>query len=63
MAKAIKRKQLNIRLKDDDDLPRQIGELQRLDDSGPTVPSQADIVRKAVAETLERWRSRGARKR
>jgi len=29
-----------------------IGELQRLDDSGDTVPSQADIVRKAVARML-----------
>ena len=56
-----KRRQLNIRLSGNDDLPRQIGELQRLDDSSETAPSQADIVRKAVARMLAEER-KGKRK-
>ena len=56
-----KRRQLNIRLSENDDLPRQIGELQRLDDSSETAPSQADIVRKAVARMLAEER-KGKRK-
>ena len=49
-----KRPQINIRA--DAELLRMIGELQRLDRSGPTAPTITDVIRRAVAETLDRWR-------
>ena len=48
------RKQLNLRA--DPELLEMIGELQRLDRSGPTAPSMTEVIRKAVSETLDRWR-------
>ena len=49
-----KRPQINIRA--DDELLEMVGELQRLDRSGLIAPTITDVIRKAVAETLERWR-------
>ena len=53
-APGTERKQINLRV--DDELLAMVGELQRLDRSGPTPPTMSEVIRKAVAETLERWR-------
>jgi hypothetical protein len=55
------RKQINLRV--DDELLAVIGELQRLDDSGPTVPTMSEVIRKALFETRERWRQKAGRRK